>query len=159
MAAMTVNQRSGAPTPIEGMRVIDPARPMAPWRVVQADFEAGDGVVYIERQEDGHLFHHTRRSWERAWANGWLEELPSVPSRQEGMAGSTGARCLDEKEKVAVTRHDVERVAQAMADFANRDRYVLENGSQSTGVEPYEHCADDFRDLAEVAVATLRGRF
>jgi hypothetical protein len=45
----------------------------------------------------------------------------------------------------------VERIAQAMADHANEDRYVLDNGSQSTGVEPYEASAEDFADLAEVA--------
>jgi len=46
-------------------------------------------------------------------------------------------------------------VAQAMADHANKDRYVLENGWQSTGVEPYEAGADDFMDLAEIAVRVL----
>ena len=50
----------------------------------------------------------------------------------------------------------VERVAQAMADHANRERYVLENGWQSTGVEPYEHSPDDFYELAVVAVEAMQ---
>jgi hypothetical protein len=58
---------------------------------------------------------------------------------------------------LSVDSDAVELVAEAMADYANKDRYILENGSQSTGVEPYEHGPDDFRDLAEVAVAALKG--
>lgn len=49
----------------------------------------------------------------------------------------------------------VQRVAQAMADYANEDRYVLENGTQSTGVEPYENGPEDFMDLAEIAVKVV----
>ena len=53
---------------------------------------------------------------------------------------------------------EIEMVAEAMAAYENRDRYVLENSWQSTGVEPYEACADDFRDLATIAVNVIRGK-
>lgn len=50
-----------------------------------------------------------------------------------------------------------ERIAQAMADHENEHRYELENGSQSTGVEPYEASAEDFEEIAAFVANRLRG--
>lgn len=48
-----------------------------------------------------------------------------------------------------------ERIAQAMADYENEHRYELDNGYQSTGVEPYEHGACDFEKIAAFVAEKL----
>lgn len=48
-----------------------------------------------------------------------------------------------------------ERVAQAMADYENEHRYELDNGYQSTGVEPYEFGACDFEKVAAFVAERL----
>lgn len=48
-------------------------------------------------------------------------------------------------------------IAQAMADYENEHRYELENGHQSTGVEPYEASAEDFEEIAAFVADRHRG--
>lgn len=53
-----------------GMRLTDPAWPGDVWVVEQAN----DYTIYLRRESDGRLWHHTAKSWAHAWANDYLYE-------------------------------------------------------------------------------------
>lgn len=54
-----------APTPAVGMRIADTSFPDDPWVVAQYDGEPS--YIYIRRERDGRLWHHTEDSWSYAW--------------------------------------------------------------------------------------------
>lgn len=63
-----------------------------------------------------------------------------------------------EKEREGETRALAEQIAEAMAEHANRDRYVLEHGWQSTGVEPPEYDRSDYEDIAQFIADRVQPR-
>jgi hypothetical protein len=68
------------PEPRVGMPVIDPEFPKENWEVRQHD--GWPSAVYLERQPDGHLFHHTEDSWRYSWENGFLKGVPGWDSEE-----------------------------------------------------------------------------
>ena len=72
----TAPDESGVPVVPDwkvGMRVIDPAYPDNIWTIIQADSTA----IYLQRQ-DGHLHHHSPKSWRWCWTNGTLKRAPDA---------------------------------------------------------------------------------
>lgn len=57
------------PLPKTGMRLIDPAFPKEPWVIAQYN---ESGYIYIRRERDGRLWHHTLDSWAYAWERDYL---------------------------------------------------------------------------------------
>ena len=64
------------PEPYEGMRIVDPAFPDDIWEVVQYD-GAFASSIYIRRERDGRLWHHSHESWKYAWDRGYLVNPPA----------------------------------------------------------------------------------
>lgn len=97
-----------------------------------------------------------------AWLDGETEEhgtclrLVMVPAEVTDVSILRGGPMSGQMASAREARFAlVERVADAMAEHENRRRYELASGSQPTGVEPYEATADDYWDLAQVAVSAL----
>ena len=58
------------PAPYEGMALVDTSFPDDRWVVAQYD---GDrSYIYIRRERDGRLWHHTLDSWDYAWERDYL---------------------------------------------------------------------------------------